>query len=179
MGSRPEVRSRGVLILTRSDVESALDPVALLDAVSAGLQGVSSGSFESVPRSAIPGEGGSVLMMGGRAADGPVAVKLVGVFEGNAAVGLDTHLALVCLLDATTGRALALMDGNVITALRTAAGSALSTRALAREDASVVAVVGSGVQARAHLRMLPLVRSFGEVRLVARDVSAAARLGVR
>jgi ornithine cyclodeaminase/alanine dehydrogenase-like protein (mu-crystallin family) len=167
-----------VLILTRSDVEAALDPVALLDAVSDGLQAVSSGRFASVPRSAVPGEGGSVLMMGGRAAGGPVAVKLVGVFEGNASVGLDTHLALVCLLDATTGRALALMDGDVITALRTAAGSALSARALALENASVLAVVGSGVQARAHLRMLPLVRSFEDIRLVARDPDAAARLGV-
>ncbi len=167
-----------MLILTRSDVEAALDPVALLDAVSLGLQALSSGGFSSVPRAGIAGEGGSVLLMGGRAAAGPVAVKLVGVFEGNTSIGLDTHLAVVCLLDATTGQALALMDGDVITALRTAAGSALSTRALARENASVLAVVGSGVQARAHLRMLPLVRSFSEIRLVARDPDAASRLGV-
>ena len=70
------------------------------------------------------------------------------------------------------------MDGEHITGLRTAAGAALSTRALAREDASVLAVVGSGVQARAHLRLLPLVRDFEEVRLVARDPDAAERLGV-
>ena len=61
------------------------------------------------------------------------------------------------------------MDGEHITGLRTAAGAALSTRALAREDASVLAIVGSGVQARAHLRLLPLVRDFAEVRVVARD----------
>ena len=76
---------------------------------------------------------------------------------------------MICLLDATTGRCLALMDGEHITALRTAAGAALSIRALAREDARVLAVVGSGVQARAHLRMLPCVHSFDESRLVARD----------
>jgi ornithine cyclodeaminase/alanine dehydrogenase-like protein (mu-crystallin family) len=70
------------------------------------------------------------------------------------------------------------MDGEAITGLRTAAASALSVRLLAREDARSVAVVGSGVQARAHLQMLPLVRPFDDVRLVARDPSAAARLGV-
>ena len=70
------------------------------------------------------------------------------------------------------------MDGEAITALRTAAGSALSARACAREDVSVLAVVGSGVQARAHLELLPLVRSFTDVRLVARDPAAATRLGV-
>src|SRR4051812_34883089 len=116
--------------------------------------------------------------MAGRSGAGPVAVKLVGVFPGNAAAGLDTHLAVICLFDATTGRCLALMDGEHITALRTAAGSALAVRALARADAAVLAVVGSGVQARAPLRMLALVREFREVRLVARDPGAAARLGV-
>src|SRR4051794_41175416 len=178
MGSRPQVPSRNVLVLTRAEVSAALDPHALLDAVSAGLQALSAGGVTAVPRQAIEGDGGSVLMMGGRASDGPVAIKLVSFFTGNRAVGLDTHLALVCLLDATTGVPLALMDGDVITALRTAAGSALSARALAREDASALAVVGSGVQAQAHLRMLPLVRSFASIRLVARDASAAARLGV-
>ena len=167
-----------MLILTREEVEAALDPQALLDAVSAGFQALSMGAVDAPPRQAVSGDGGQVLLMGGRVADGPVAAKLVGVFGGNAARGLDTHLALVCLLDATTGRPLALMDGEAITALRTAAGSALSTRALAREDAGVLAVVGSGVQARAHLRMLPLVRPFADVRLVARDASAASRLGV-
>src|SRR5262245_1313734 len=178
MGSRPEVACRYVVILTRADVEAALEPAALLDAVSAGFQALSAGAIASVPRSGVPGDDGTVLMMAGRKAGSPVAVKLVGVFPGNAAVGLDPHQAVICLLDATTGRCLALMDGDVITALRTAAGSALATRALAREDARVLAVVGSGVQARAHLQLLPLVRGFTDVRLVARDPGAAARLGV-
>jgi ornithine cyclodeaminase/alanine dehydrogenase-like protein (mu-crystallin family) len=107
-----------------------------------------------------------------------VTVKLVGVFPGNVELGLDPHPAVICLFDASTGRALAFMDGEAITALRTAAASAVSVRALAREDARALAVVGSGVQARAHLRMLPLVRPFDDVRLVARNPSAAARLGV-
>ena len=139
---------------------------------------LSSGAVEAPPRQAVAADGGSVLTMAGRRAGSPVAVKLVGVFPGNVELGLEPHPAVICLLDATTGRCLALMDGEAITGLRTAAGSALSVRALARDDARVLAVVGSGVQARAHLRMLPLVRPFSDVRLVARDPAAAARLGV-
>ena len=155
-----------------------LDPGALLDAVAEGFMALSSGAVEAPPRQAVAADGGSVLTMAGRRAGSPVAVKLVGVFPGNVELGLEPHPAVICLFDASTGRALALMDGEAITGLRTAAASAVSVRALAREDARVLAVVGSGVQARAHLRMLPLVREFSDVRLVARDPAAASRLGV-
>ena len=74
-----------MLILTRQDVEAALDETALLDAVSAAFQALSAGTVESVPRSGVDGDGGTVLIMGGRTAGSPVAVKLVGVFPGNAA----------------------------------------------------------------------------------------------
>jgi alanine dehydrogenase len=167
-----------VLILSRAEVEALLDPVELIDAVSAGLQALSAGSFAAPPRQAVAADGGSVLTMAGRRVDSPVVVKLVGVFPGNVALGLEPHPAVVCLFDPTTGACVALMDGEHITGLRTAAAVALSTRALAREDARVLAVVGAGVQARAHLQLLPLVRAFDDVRLVARDSGAAARLGV-
>jgi ornithine cyclodeaminase/alanine dehydrogenase-like protein (mu-crystallin family) len=166
-----------VLILSRVEVEALLSPTALLDAVSAGLQAVSANAFSAAPRQSVEADGGAMLTMSGRQVDGPVVVKLVGVFAGNVALGLEPHPAVITLFDATTGACLALMDGEHITGLRTAAAAALSTRALAREDASVLAVVGSGVQARAHLRMLPLVRPFSSVRLVARDPGAAERLG--
>src|SRR3954470_16031548 len=178
MGSRPEVASVIVLILTRADVEALLSPEALLDAVSVGLQALSAGAFAAPPRQSLAADGGTFLTMAGRRADSPIVVRLVGVFGGNVARGREPHPAVVALFDATTGLCLALMDGEHITGLRTAAAAALSVRALAREDASVLAVVGSGVQARAHLRMLPLVRPFSSVRLVARDPDAAARLGV-
>ena len=116
------------------------------------------------------------MTMAGQRSGGPIVVKLVGVFTANAAVGLDTHQAVICLFDATTGRCLALMDGEHVTAVRTAAAAALSVRVLARADASVLAIVGSGVQARAHLEIVPLVRSFSEIRIVARDRAAGRRL---
>jgi ornithine cyclodeaminase/alanine dehydrogenase-like protein (mu-crystallin family) len=167
-----------VLILSRSEVEAVLDLDALLEAVAEGLMALASGGMEAPPRQGVAADGGTFLTMAGRRAGAPVAVKLVGVFPGNVELGLDPHPAVICLFDASTGRALAFMDGEAITGLRTAAASAVSVRALAREDARVLAVVGSGVQAQAHLRMLPLVREFSDVRLVARDPSAAARLGV-
>jgi alanine dehydrogenase len=167
-----------MLFLSRRDVEACLDPRALLDAVSEAMQALSAGAVTAPPRSGVQLDAGALLTMPGHRAGGPIVVKLVGVFNGNVALGLEAHQAVICLFDATTGRALALMDGEHITALRTAAAAALAVRACARDDARTLAIVGSGVQARAHLRMLPLVRDFAEVRLVARDPAAAERLGV-
>jgi ornithine cyclodeaminase/alanine dehydrogenase-like protein (mu-crystallin family) len=167
-----------MLFLSRRDVEACLDAAALLDAVSAAMQALSAGAVTAPPRSGVQLDAGALLTMPGHRAGGPVVVKLVGVFNGNVALGLEAHQAVICLFDASTGRCLALMDGEHITALRTAAAAALAVRACAREDARSLAIVGSGVQARAHLRMLPLVRDFADVRLVARDPAAAERLGV-
>jgi alanine dehydrogenase len=94
-----------------------------------------------------------------------LGTKLVTVFGGNAALGLPTHLATIVLLDATTGELLAIMDGRYITEARTAAVSAVSVKLLARADASVLAIIGSGVQARSHLTALSRVRTLREVRV--------------
>jgi alanine dehydrogenase len=165
-----------VLILTRAEVEAALAPDALVDAVAGAFVALSSGAVVAPPRQALELPDGAVLTMPGRRSDGPAVVKLVGVFPGNVALGLEPHPAIVCLLDATTGRCVALLDGEAITGARTAAATAVSVRALAREDARVLAVVGSGIQARAHLELVPLVRDFAEVRIVARDRAAGERL---
>ena len=94
-----------------------------------------------------------------------IGVKLVTVFPQNATRGLHTHDAIIQLFDRETGEALATLGGRTITALRTAAVSALATRELAAADARVLAILGSGVQARAHYRALSLVRKFDEVRV--------------
>src|SRR5207245_6853508 len=80
-----------------------------------------------------------------------------------------THQAASMVFDPANGTPLALMDGTYITATRTAAASALATRLLAREDARVLAVLGTGVQARSHARALARVRDFAEVRVAGRD----------
>jgi ornithine cyclodeaminase/alanine dehydrogenase-like protein (mu-crystallin family) len=82
----------------------------------------------------------------------------------------------VCLFDGETGVCRAVMDGTAITEARTAGAAALSARLLARPGARVLAVVGTGAQAAAHLRVLPAVRDFAEVRLAGRDPGRVAAL---
>jgi ornithine cyclodeaminase len=94
-----------------------------------------------------------------------MGAKLVTVFGANAAAGLPTHLATMCLFSPHTGALVALMDGTRITEARTAAVSAVSAEALARDDVSVMAIVGSGVQARSHLVAMERVFELAEVRV--------------
>jgi len=93
-----------------------------------------------------------------------MGAKLVSVMPGNVANGLPSHQAIIALFDSTTGEVLAITDGRFITEARTAAVSAVSARHLARRDAHVLAIIGTGVQARSHLEALPLVREFREIR---------------
>src|SRR5688572_4908072 len=94
-----------------------------------------------------------------------LGAKLVTVYGGNPAAGLPSHLATIVLLDPQTGALLALLDGRFITEARTAAVSAVSARLLARTDASTLAILGSGVQARSHLEALGCVRRLRAVRV--------------
>ena len=104
-----------------------------------------------------------------------MGAKLVSVFHRNTARGLPTHLATIQLFRSTTGEPLATMDGRLITELRTAAVSAVATRLLARPDAHVLAVLGSGVQAHSHVSALQLVRDFDEIRVWSRSPERAQR----
>lgn len=94
-----------------------------------------------------------------------LGTKIVSVFPSNTAAGLPTHLATIVLLDSMTGELLAIVDGRFITEARTAAVSAVSVKLLARRDASRLAIIGSGVQARSHLEAIGLARSLSEVRV--------------
>lgn len=109
------------------------------------------------------------------AAGESVGIKLVTLYPGNAAHGLPTHLAVILLFRPETGEALAVMDGRLITEMRTAAVSAAATRVMAAPDARVLAVLGSGVQAHAHLEALKHVRDFGEIRVWSRTPEHAER----
>jgi ornithine cyclodeaminase/alanine dehydrogenase-like protein (mu-crystallin family) len=101
--------------------------------------------------------------------------KLVTVFPRNAQRNLHTHLAAIHLFSAETGETLAIMDGRFITAWRTAAVSAIAARELSHPDARVLAILGSGVQARTHFEALRLVRSFQQVRVWSRTPEHARR----
>lgn len=94
-----------------------------------------------------------------------LGTKLVSVFESNAEKNLPTHLATIMLQDPETGALQAIVDGRYITETRTAAVSAVSVRHLANEDANVLAIIGSGVQARSHLEAISRVRDLSDVRV--------------
>ena len=105
-----------------------------------------------------------------------MGAKLVSFYPANAGTGVATHHAMIALMRTDTGEPLAVMDGRLITEMRTAAVSAAATKHLAAPDARVLALLGSGVQARAHLEALALVRRFDEVRVWSRTPAHARRL---
>ena len=102
-----------------------------------------------------------------------MGAKLVTLFPLNAGTALPTHQGIIALLSAKTGQPMAVLDGRLITEMRTAAVTAVATNLLASADASVLAILGSGVQARAHFDALHLVRKFSQVRIWSRDPSHA------
>ena len=112
-------------------------------------------------------------------AEDAMGAKLVSFYPGNAGTEVPTHLAMVLLFRPDTGEPLAVMDGRLITEMRTAAVSAAATRRLASPDSRVLALLGSGVQAHAHLQALKLVRGFEEVRVWSRTAEHAERFAER
>jgi ornithine cyclodeaminase/alanine dehydrogenase-like protein (mu-crystallin family) len=112
-------------------------------------------------------------------AEDVMGAKLVSFYPGNAGSGVSTHLAMIVLFRPDTGEPLAVMDGRLITEMRTAAVSAAATRHLAAPDSRILALLGSGVQAAAHLRALREVRSFEEVRVWSRTAEHAVQFAER
>ena len=164
-----------MLVLSRAEVRSLLDLDQLLDALERAFVELSAGRASVPPRIAASTERGLLAAMPGYA-DGILETKLVSVFAGNHDVGLPTHQATIALFDDQTGKPLALMDGTEITAVRTGASSAVATRVLARPDASVLAVLGAGVQARSHVDAVTRVRELTDVRIASRSPEHARAL---
>ncbi len=108
-----------------------------------------------------------------------MGVKLVSFYPGNTGTGVPTHLAMILLFRPDTGEPLVVMDGRLITEMRTAAVSAAVTKHLAPPDSRVLALLGSGVQASAHLQALSLVHHFDEVRVWSPTYEHARRFAER
>ena len=164
-----------MLVLTRKEVEQLLDPHELLGALEEGFRALSAGALQVPPRTQLSAPAGALLGMYAGMAGKALAVKLVSVFHAS----VPSHRALITLFDAGSGAPLALMDGECITALRTAAAALLSIRLLARADARTVAIVGGGVQAASHLAMLGVLGNIERVWIAARDVRHAGSLAAR
>jgi ornithine cyclodeaminase/alanine dehydrogenase-like protein (mu-crystallin family) len=169
-----------LLILGEHEVEELLTMPACITVMEEALAALARGEVHQPLRQAIraPGAAGLLGLMpafvGGKR---PLyGLKEVCVYPENPKRGLDTHLGAVLLHDGTTGQLLAVMNASTITAIRTAAVSALATRLLAREDASTLAIIGAGVQGRSHLRAIPLVRPIREVRIYSRSIERVAEM---
>ncbi|MDF5757775.1 ornithine cyclodeaminase family protein [Spongiactinospora sp. TRM90649] len=171
---------REVRTLSEAQVEQCLDLRELLDGLRDGFRALELGEVRSPsrPEVVVPGKGFSLAMPAWRPG-AQLCVKIVNVFDGNLGLGLPGHLAMINLFDPDTGAATCVMDGTYITGIRTAASAVLSVRLLARRDARVVTIVGAGVQAREHLRLLPLVRDFERVNVCSLYPEEAERLAAR
>ncbi len=138
----------------------------LIPAMERALIDFSAGKVTQPVRSVITVDppGGFFGMMPALTPDG-LGLKVVTFYTANAERGIPTHMATIFLVDPETGTPLGVMDGTLITEMRTAAVSAAATKLLASPDAKVLAILGSGVQARSHVQALQLVRQFKEIRV--------------
>jgi alanine dehydrogenase len=156
------------LLLTEDHVKSVLPMGDLITSMESALARFSSGDVQQPLRTVLtvgPQRAWWGLMPAYVTEPATMGAKLVTVFNGNAARGLPTHLAMIVLFDPDTGALQALMDGRFITEARTAAVSAVSVRHLARPDSSTLAIIGTGVQARSHLEAYAEVRRLRDVRV--------------
>jgi ornithine cyclodeaminase/alanine dehydrogenase-like protein (mu-crystallin family) len=168
------------LILNQEEVERLLDLPGCMAAMEEALVGLARGDFHLPLRPLVKPPGESTLlglMPAHRSGERPLyALKTVAVVPDNPTRGLDPHQGSVTLYDGTTGQVVAIMNATPITAIRTAAVSGIATRALAREDARELAIVGAGHQAHAHLAAMLEARPFERIRIASRTYESARRL---
>jgi ornithine cyclodeaminase/alanine dehydrogenase-like protein (mu-crystallin family) len=172
-----------MLVLNQEEVERLLDMEGCIAAMEGALAALARGEVHVPLRFVMrPGDEPSLLglMPAHRAGGTPLySLKTVAVFPDNPKRGLDAHQGTVTLFDGETGEVRVLMNASAITAIRTAAVSAVATRLLARKDARVLGILGAGVQARSHLEALPLVRNFDTVRIFSRTLEHAQALAAQ
>ncbi|MFI5184055.1 MAG: ornithine cyclodeaminase family protein [Vicinamibacteria bacterium] len=163
-----------VLVLDEAAVHRLLPMADCIDEMAGVLKALSRGDAVQPLRMVLRPEGAAGLMAvmpayrGSSGGAGTFGLKVVGVFQGNLSKGMDAHQGLVALFSGETGEPLALVNASAVTAIRTAAVSGVATRALARDDAGDLAIVGASVQARTHLAAMASVRSIRRVRIASR-----------
>ena len=161
-----------MLILSRKEVEELLDPRDLVPALEEGFKALSAGQLDVPPRNQVGAPKGVLLGMYAFLPGKPFSVKLVSIFHEST----PSHQAIITLFNSETGAAIALMDGEYITAMRTAAASLLSIQHLARKDSKTVAIIGTGVQAESHLKMIGTLVGIEKIWIASRNRSAASAL---
>jgi ornithine cyclodeaminase/alanine dehydrogenase-like protein (mu-crystallin family) len=170
------MRKDKLLSLNEDQVQAVLSYEDLIPAIRQALMDFSAGRVLQPLRTVI-----SVAAHGGWFAvmpavyRGVMGAKMVTFYPGNVAIEKHTHMAMIQLFDSETGEPLAVMDGRLITEMRTAAVSAVAVDRLALPDAGVLGILGSGVQARSHVQALSRVRQFREIRVWSRTEENARR----
>jgi len=157
-----------MLVLDYDQVRQLLDPGELAEALRMAFRSISDGTASVPPRVAALTPAGLLGTMPGYVPDVGLGAKLVTYFRDNHDRGLPGHQALVALFDPADGRLLAVMDGTHITGMRTAGAAAVAAEVLARPDASTVAILGTGVQAREHLNAFARAFPSASLRLAGR-----------
>lgn len=170
-----------MLVLSAADIERALPMHECIDEMEKALTALSRGEVTMPLRSAYrPPEAqrrAMAWMPAYRAGEGSAfSAKLLCLVADNPARGLDAHQGIVALFDGETGEPRAILNASALTAIRTAAVSAAATRVLANPGPARLAIIGAGVQARAHLHALPLVREIRSVAIASRTGTSAATL---
>jgi ornithine cyclodeaminase len=155
-----------MLVLSRADVEALLDLDALIDALAEAHAELSAGQASIPARIAAFAPQGLLGAMPAYLPSTGLGCKLVSLFPENR--DRETHQAAIMLFDPDNGSPLALLDGTHITAMRTAGAAALAAKLLMRDDARVLAILGTGVQSRAAAEMFARVRGFDEIRIAGR-----------
>ena len=154
---------------SEAQIEEVLTWRALTDTLERAMISFSAGEVAQPVRQMVPVPGHDAIIAAMPAVGEAMAVKVVTLYHGNAGTELPTHQAVILLFNKDNGSPLAVLDGRLITEMRTAAGSAAAARKLAASEPEVVTIMGNGVQARAHAVALGEVRTWKELRLWARD----------
>lgn len=163
-----------MLTLHEAEVHALLHLEDLIPVVQQALIDFSAGRIQQPVRSVLPvPQHNGLWALMPAVLDDVMGAKLVTLYVENANRGIPTHQASIQIFSSKTGEPLAFMDGRLITELRTAAVSAVATRLLAKPDARVLAILGSGVQARSHVKALLMVRKFEEIRVWSRTAEHA------
>ncbi len=161
-------------------VESLLSPAECVEIMADAMVAASAGKVHIEPRlkEQFSGGDGEMLLMRAESAElGSYAIKMINILPGNAARGLPVIQGVIQLFSCNTGNPIASVDGGAVTALRTAAASALATRELARADARSLGLLGTGVQALSHFHCIRAVRDIESVCVWGRNPERAAVLG--
>jgi len=163
-----------MLFISRKEVEILLDPHELLTALEDGFIALSAGQLNVPPRNQAIAPKGILIGMPAFMPEHHMSVKLVTVFHEN--ITVPAHQATITLFDSTTGTPIALMDGEHITAMRTAAGAILSAKHLARKDSKSLAIIGAGILGHAHLGMIGTLVGIEEIWIASRNFEHAQAL---